>query len=150
MKIFAGDFIILHICTKNHNHVMHGSWNTFYDTFYGTIPMVPMVLFTTHLMIPNIKILKKMKKMPGDIILFCIHVYQKWWSFDVWFPKYKVRQMEILVILGHYLPFQPLDNLENQNFIIKKNTWRYYHLIHFHHKWQSYDVWFLKYGAEQT
>ena len=21
---------------------------------------------------------------------------------------------------------------------------------HFHHKWQSYDVWFLRYGAQQT
>ena len=31
----------------------------------------------------------------------------------------------------------------------KKNTRRYYHFTHVHHKWQSYDVWFLKYGAQQ-
>ena len=41
-------------------------------------------------------------------------------------------------------------NLENQNFNIEKNTWRRYHFTHLHHKWQSYDVWFLRYGAQQT
>ena len=27
MKKFAGDIIILHMCTKNHNHMMHASWD---------------------------------------------------------------------------------------------------------------------------
>ena len=67
----------------------------------------------------------------------------------IWFLKYNVRQTEIFVILGHFLPFQPLDNLENQNFDIKKNTWRY-RFTHLHHKWQSYDVWFLRYGEQQA
>ena len=57
---------------------------------------------------------------------------------------------QIFVILGHFLPFQSPDNPENQNFKIEKNTWRYYHFTHLHHKWQSYDVWFLRYGARQT
>ena len=64
--------------------------------------------------------------------------------------KYKVRQTETFVILGNFLPFQPPDNPENQNFKIEKNTWRYYHFTHLHHKWQSYDVWFLRYGVQQT
>ena len=88
--------------------------------------------FHLPLMILNIKILKKMKKMPRDIILLYIHMYHKWRSYDIWFLKYKVQRTEIFVILGHFLPFQPLDNLENQN--IEKNTWRYYHFTHFHHK----------------
>ena len=33
---------------------------------------------------------------------------------------------------------------------MEKNIWRYYHFIYLHHKWQSYDVWFLRYGAQQT
>ena len=37
------------------------------------------------------------------------------------------------------------DNPENQNFKIEKNTWRYYHFKHLHHKWQSYDVWFTEF-----
>ena len=31
-----------------------------------------------------------------------------------------------------------------------KNTWRYYHFTDMHHKWQSYDVWFLRYRAWRT
>ena len=31
MKKFAGDIIILHMCTKNHNHMMYGSWDTVWD-----------------------------------------------------------------------------------------------------------------------
>ena len=53
--------------------------------------------FTSPLMILNIKILKKMKKMPGDIILLYIHVYHKWRSYDIWFLKYKVQQREIFI-----------------------------------------------------
>ena len=28
--------------------------------------------------------------------------------------------------------------------------WRYYHFTNVYHKWQSYDVWLLRYGAQQT
>ena len=73
------------------------------------------------LMILKIKILKKMKKMPEDIILLYIYVYHKWRLYDIWFLKCKVRQTEIFVILGHFLPFQPPSNLEKQNFKIEKN-----------------------------
>ena len=103
-------------------------------------------------MILKIKILKKKKKkkIPGDYILLYIHVYHKLRSYDIWFLKYKVKQTEILVILGHFLPFQFSENLEHQNLKIEKNTWRHYHFTHLHHKWKSYDVCFLRYGAQQT
>ena len=32
----------------------------------------------------------------------------KWRSNDIWFLKYKEPQIEIFVILGHFLPFNPL------------------------------------------
>ena len=97
---------------------------------------------------PKIKILKN-EKTCWRYHHFT-HVHQKSQSYNVWFLRYRVRQTEFFVILGHFLPFQPPDNLENQNFKIEKNTWRYYHFTHLHHKWQSYDVWFLRYGAWQT
>ena len=31
MKMFAGDIIILHMCTKNHNHMRYSSWDTKWD-----------------------------------------------------------------------------------------------------------------------
>ena len=92
----------------------------------------------------------QMEKMPGDIILFYIHVYNKWKSYDKWFLKFKVRQTESFVILGHFLPFQPPWQPGKSKFIIDKNTWRYYHFTHLHHKWQSCDVWFLRYGRWET
>ena len=50
-----------------------------------------------------------------------------------------------------FLPFcSPMDP-ENQNFeTVKKNAWRYYHFTKMYHEWQSYDVWFLRYGARRT
>ena len=52
MKKFAGDTIILHMCTKNHNHMIYSSPND-----------------------PKNQNLKKMKKAPGGVII--LHVYQK-------------------------------------------------------------------------
>ena len=80
--------------------------------------------------------------MLRDIILLNIHVYHKWRSYDIWFLKYKMPQTEIFVIFGHFLPLQPPDNPQNQNFKIKKkNIWKYYHFTHLHHKLQSYGSW---------
>ena len=31
-----------------------------------------------------------------------------------------------------------------------KKTWRYYHFTNVYHKWQSYDLWFFRYGVQQT
>ena len=44
-------------------------------------------------------------------------------------------------------PYRPRKSKFLKNW---KNTWRYYHFKNVHHKWQSYDVWFLRYGMQQT
>ena len=72
------------------------------------------------------------------------------YTINEWFLKCKVRQTEIFVILGKFLPFQPPDNPENQNVKIEKITWRHYHFTHLYHTWQSYDVCFLRYGIWRT
>ena len=65
---------------------------------------------------------EKLKKILGDNVLLYIYVYNKWRSYDIWFLKYKAQQTQFLVILGHFLPFHPSDQLENQNFEkLKKN-----------------------------
>ena len=43
------------------------------------------------------------------------HVYQKPQSYEVQFLRYGVRQ-DFFVILGHFLPFYPFNNPENQDF----------------------------------
>ena len=49
-----------------------------------------------------------------------------------------------------FLPFfalLPPNNQENQN---EENTWRYQHFTNVYHKWQSYGIWFLRYGTRWT
>ena len=45
-----------------------------------------------------------------------LHVYYKWWSYDVWFLRYGMWQTGFFVILDHFLPYYPPNNPENQNF----------------------------------
>ena len=49
-----------------------------------------------------------------------------------------------------FLPFYPTNNPENQNFQQQKNSLRHYHFTHEWPKSKSYDVWFLRYGVQQT
>ena len=63
-----------------------------------------------------------MKKMPGDITLLFIHVFQKWRSYDTWFLKCKVQQIEIFVIMGHFLPFQPPLTIQKIKILKLKKT----------------------------
>ena len=44
------------------------------------------------------------------------HVYQKPQLYEVQFPRYRVSQTKKFIILGHFLPFYPPNNLKNQNF----------------------------------
>ena len=152
MKKFAGDIIIFHMCTKNHNHMMHGSWDTEEErqnflSFWAIFVLSPPPNDPEN---ENFEKKKTMNKLLWDIILLYINVYHKWRSYDIWFLKYKVPQTEMFVILGHFLPFWTPNNPENQNFKIGNSTWWYYHFTHLHHKWQSFDVWLLRYGKQQT
>ena len=91
------------------------------------------------------KILKNLEILSFYI---CVH---KWRSYDIWFLRYKAWRTEFLVNLGHFLPFDPPNNLKNQNFEKnEKNTWRYCHFTFVYHKWQLYDIWFLRYGVRPT
>ena len=90
-----------------------------------------------------IKILKN-EKILLEISLFytCVpKIAIIWCTVPEW------DRQNFLSFWAFFLPFQPPDNRENQNFKIEKNIWRCYHFAHLHHKWQSYDVWFLRYGA---
>ena len=61
MKKTTGDIIILHMCTKNYDQVRDDRCNyfPFWAIFYPFTPLPAQ----------NIKILKKMKKVPRDIII---------------------------------------------------------------------------------
>ena len=71
-------------------------------------------------------------------ITWCM-VFEMWSTTDNFF----------FLILDHFFtlitPNKPKINILKK----WKNTWRYYHSTHVYHKWQSYDIWFLRYGAQQ-
>ena len=135
MKKNLGDIIIFLMSTKNHKYMMYGSWDTEGDKQIFFSFWAIFSLFT-----PLIKNLKKCLE-----IFFFTHVHHKWRLHDVWFLKYKARQAEFFVILPHFLPFHcPLTTRKTK---ILKN-WR--NFTHVHYKWQSYGVWYLKYGARRT
>ena len=110
-----------------------------FGPFFVLLPQHPLPppnpLPPLPLMIPKIHILKQNWKKCLEILSFyiymCIinedHMIYHSWNIRCY------RQ----VILGHFLPFQPSDNPENQNFRIKKNTWKYDHFKNVYHKWQS-------------
>ena len=67
IKKASGDVIILHICTKNHYHMMYASWDMecerqFFVTLCHFCPFTPLLT-------PKTKIWKKCKKNPGDTII---------------------------------------------------------------------------------
>ena len=49
-----------------------------------------------------------------------------------------------------FCPFIPLTTQKIKTSKNEKNPWRYYHFTHVYHKWQSFDVWFLRYQVRQT
>ena len=44
-------------------------------------------------------------------------------------------------------PWQPRESKFWKNI---KNTWRYHHFTQLHHKWQSNDLWLIRYEVQQT
>ena len=59
-KKIPRDIIILHMCTKNHNHMVYSSWGAEWDRQNFLLFWATFCPFT-HLMIPKIKIFKKWK-----------------------------------------------------------------------------------------
>ena len=90
MKKIAGDIIILHICTKNHNHnhMKYNSWDREWDrqnylSFWAIFwPFTPLTI-------------QKSKFLRNERSIRCDHftlAYQKSWSYDVCFLRYGVWQ----------------------------------------------------------
>ena len=109
--------IILHMCTINENHMMHGSWDIkaqgieFLAIWGHFLPFDPL---TT----PKIKFLKKWKTLL-EISSFYTSVHHKWQSYDVWFLKYEACRQNLSFSL--FLPFYCSNSPKNQNKKKKNN-----------------------------
>ena len=110
-KKIAGDTMILHMCTKIHKHMRYSSWDMEWDKichfrlFFAILPQYwPQKLNFGK----NVK--NTWRYYPFT------YVYHKWTSYDAWFLRYKVQRTASFVILGHFLSFDPPNNLKHQNF----------------------------------
>ena len=68
LKKESGDVITLHICTIKDNHMMYVSWYMECNR-HDFLPLWAILCCFTPLTTQKSKILKKMKIMPGDIII---------------------------------------------------------------------------------
>ena len=114
MKKKPKDIIISHLHITNDDHRMYYSLDmernrhnflSFWTIFY---PFTPPPWQTEK---------PKFWKNDENVYRYYhfTHVYLKWKSYDVWFLRYGVRQIEFFLILDHFLPFYPPNNPENQN-----------------------------------
>ena len=99
MKTFAGD-IILHMCTKNHNHMMYSLWDTEWDKQNLTI-FCPFSPLTTQ----KINISKKWKNSRR---YYFTHLHYKWKSCNARFLRYGAQPTEFLSFWTIFLHFFPL------------------------------------------
>ena len=78
-------------------------------------------------------------------------MYHKWRSYDVWFLRYRARQIQFVVILSYFL--HSYSQTTQKDKILKKfkeKTPRDHYFTQVYHKWQSYKIWFLRYEVQQA
>ena len=119
------------------------AWQTEFFVILGRfLPFYPLT-------IQKIKILKKWKKMPEDIILLHMcsindnHMMYGSWVIDH-------NQHNFLSFWTIFCAFIPLTTKKIKTLKKWKKPWRYYYFTQVYHKWQSSDVWFLRYEVWWT
>ena len=121
--------IILHMCTINNNHMMHGSWDMTHDRCKCYFSFWAIFCPFTPLTAQKIKILKKWKK----------HLEIS--SFYICVPKIMIRRcmvpeiscMTNVIVISHFGLFfalLPPNNPKNQNFEKMKKTPRDIIILH--------------------
>ena len=123
MKKIAGYIIILHMCTKTHNHMRYSSWDKVWDRIFCHFG-------------PS-----------GDAINlnFCDkkHDHTMYANSDVECDRHDFLSFwAIFALLHHYWP-RKLKFGKNV-----KSTWRYYSFTHVYHT-SGYDKWFLRYTVQK-
>ena len=154
MKKTPGDIIILHNCTKNHDHMLHYSWDMARDVCNWYFLFWAIFALLTPYQQEKWNFQKKWKKTPGDIIISQKrpknHDHMLYCSWDMARDTWNYY----FFILGYFLPFNPPPPLpnspKNENFKKMKTKPGDIIILHVYQKlWLDHD-WFLRYGAWRT
>ena len=89
----SGDIISLQKCNRNHDHILHCSWNMVHDRCNCYFSFWAIFCLFTPLTAQKIKTLKKWKKNTWRYHHFK-YVYRELWSDDVWFLRYGAQYMD--------------------------------------------------------
>ena len=123
MKKAFEDIIILNLCNEKHDHIINASSDI--ECLHRHNFLSFQVIFCSFAPLLKIKIWKKCKKAPGDIILLhtCTinqdHMHP--W-YDVWFLRYEVQQTELFCRPGPFFSLYPSNSPKNENFKNGKKT----------------------------
>ena len=101
---------------------------------------------------------EKMKKTPGGIIILNMStINENHIMYDSWDMEHD--RQNFFAFWTIFCPFTPPSSppsplttqkpRESKFWKNEKNTWRYHHFTQVYHKWQSYDIWFLRYEVHQ-
>ena len=135
------------MCTINEDHIIYSSWNIrcnrqkYLSLWAVFFPFQP----PDNAKSPNFKI--KIKHL--EILSFYTFAPEMtviWWMVpEIWSATDKICHSGLFLCPFTSLWTQKINILKKW-----KQTWRYYHFKNVYHKWQSYDVWFLRYGVQLT
>ena len=106
-----GDIIILHKCTKNHDHTLYCSWDRARDGCNCYFSFWAILCPLTPLTAQKINFLKKMKKMSGDIII--LHKRAKY-NDHILYGSWDMAHDEFH--FGLFLPFHPPNSPKKSKF----------------------------------
>ena len=102
MKNFSGDNIILHMCSKNHNHI----WLLRYGVRQTEFLSLWTVFcpFTPPKMNPENQTFENMKKTLADIIILQMFTIN---DSHIWFFRYRVQQTKFFCHFGPFFALLP-------------------------------------------
>ena len=135
------DIIILNRCAINDNHMMYGSWDMEHDRL-NFCPFTPLRNW-------KIKNFEKMKINHEDIIIsYMCTINDNHMMYGSWDMEHDWQN--VLSFWTIFCPSTPYEPEKSKFWKNENNAWKYYRFTHVHHKWQSYDVWFLIYQVWRT
>ena len=136
-------------CTKNHDHMLYSSWDMTWNRCYCYFSFSAIFCPFTPLTAQKMKMKKKWKKHL-DISSFYTSI-PKIMIIYYTFRRYGTWQMLLFFIVGYFFPLKSPNSPKNQSLKkMKKWGWRCHHFTHVYHKLWLDDVWFLRYGTQQT
>ena len=102
----------------------------------------------TDILTSKIKICEK--KTPKNWRYPFTDVYHKWRSYDVWSLSKRQNRQSFLSFWAIFWSLTLLITRKIKILKKRKKTWGYYHFTLVYYELQSYDIWFLRYEAQQN